>query len=150
GSLSDPLKRVLGGLEATLILPDGSVDADAGSAPPPPPVQLRPDWPASILYTSGTSSRPRGVIQTFRNLDANTRSIARYLGLCASDRALLVLPLHYCYGRSVLQTHLFVGGSIFLETRTAFPRLVLESLASEGCTGIAGVPLTFEIIRRSI
>src|SRR5262249_15039562 len=42
------------------------------------------------------------------------------------------------------------GGSIFLETRTAFPRLVLESLASEGCTGIAGVPLTFEIIRRSI
>ena len=150
GSLPAPLKAALGKLEATLILPDGAVDPEAGIAPPPPAVELQPDMPALILYTSGTSSRPRGVVQTFRNIDANTRSIVQYLGLSAEDRALLVLPLYYCYGRSVLQTHLFVGASIFLETRTAFPRVILESLASEACTSIAGVPLTFEILRRTM
>jgi acyl-CoA synthetase (AMP-forming)/AMP-acid ligase II len=90
------------------------------------------------------------VVQTYGNVDVNTRSIVKYLGLTEKDRALLVLPLHYCYGRSVLQTHLFAGGSVFLETRTAFPRLILESIASEGCTGFAGVPLTFEIFRRKV
>jgi long-chain acyl-CoA synthetase len=90
------------------------------------------------------------VVQTFRNLDANTRSIVEYLGLTSEDRALVVLPLFYCYGRSVLQTHLFAGGSLFLDNRFAFPRTVLEALAAEGCTGLAGVPLTFEIIRRQV
>jgi acyl-CoA synthetase (AMP-forming)/AMP-acid ligase II len=94
--------------------------------------------------------RPRGVVQTFRNVDANTRSIVRYLGLGPEDRALLTLPLYYCYGRSVLQTHLFAGGSLFLENRFAFPRLALETLAAERCTGFAGVPLTFEILRRQV
>ena len=50
----------------------------------------------------------------------------------------------------MLQTHLFVGGSVFLDNRMAFPRVVLETLAAEGCTGFAGVPLTFEIIRRQV
>jgi long-chain acyl-CoA synthetase len=61
-----------------------------------------------------------------------------------------VLPLYYCYGRSVLQTHLLAGGSVFLDERFTFPRVVLETLVSEGCTGFAGVPLTFEIIRRQV
>jgi len=73
-----------------------------------------------------------------------------YLGLTARDRAHLILPLYYCYGRSVLQTHLLVGGSLFLDGRFAFPRVVLETLGVEGCTGFAGVPLTFEIIRRQV
>jgi long-chain acyl-CoA synthetase len=106
--------------------------------------------PALILYTSGSTGRPRGVVQTFRNIERNTRSIVQYLGLEAGDRAMLVLPLHYCYGRSVLQTHLFAGGSVFLDGRFAFPGTVLEALAAEGCTGFAGVPLTFEILRRQV
>ena len=89
-------------------------------------------------------------MQTHRNVDANTRSIAEYLDLSPDDRALLTLPLHYCYGRSVLQTHLFVGGSVFLDGRFAFPRVVMDALASERCTGFAGVPLTFEILRRQV
>ncbi|MFN8619359.1 MAG: class I adenylate-forming enzyme family protein [Chloroflexota bacterium] len=105
---------------------------------------------AVILYTSGSTGRPHGVIQTVRNIHANTRSIAQYLGLSHADRALLVLPLHYCYGRSVLQTHLWAGGSVVLETRTAFPRVVMETIAAERCTGFAGVPQSFEMIRRNV
>lgn len=150
GALPGALRDALGGVPASLLLEDGRVDPDLGPAPLPPTPELRPDWPALILYTSGSTGRPHGVVQTFRNVDANTRSIVEYLELTAEDRALIVLPLFYSYGRSVLQTHLFAGGSVLLDNRFAFPRVVLEALASEQCTGFAGVPLTFEIIRRQV
>jgi len=130
--------------------------SDAGEiAPDPTTPALRPhfarlDDPALIVYTSGSTSEPRGVVQTWRNIDANTRSIAQFLELTERDRAMLVLPLSYCYGRSVLQTHLFVGGSVFLDDRFMYPRIVFDAMRDEGCTGFAGVPTTFEIIRRQV
>ena len=150
GPLPRALLEAIGGVPATLLLEDGRVDPALGAAAPPSTPRLEPDQPALILYTSGSTGTPRGVVQTFRNVDANTRSIVQYLGLGAEDRALVILPLYYCYGRSVLQTHLFAGGSLYLDNRFAFPRVVLEAMASEQCTGFAGVPLTFEIIRRQV
>jgi acyl-CoA synthetase (AMP-forming)/AMP-acid ligase II len=146
GPIPEAMRAAFG--SATLLLEDGRLEGPAGPDAPSP--DLDPSQPALILYTSGSTGRPRGVVQTFRNVDANTRSIVRYLGLSSDDRALVILPLYYCYGRSVLQTHLFAGGSIFLDPRFAFPRVVLETIAAERCTGFAGVPLTFEIIRRQV
>lgn len=150
GPLPASLSAQLGSPPIALVRDDGRVDPALGSAAPAPWPRLDPGSPAVILFTSGSTGRPRGVVQTHRNLDANTRSIVAYLGLGAEDRALLVLPLYYCYGRSVLQTHLHVGGSVFLDGRFAFPRVVMDALGSEGCTGFAGVPLTYEIIRRQV
>ena len=144
------MQDALGTVPVSLLLEDGRVDPDLGRAPEAALPELAPDAAALVLYTSGSTGRPHGVVQTFRNIDANTRSIVQYLGLTNEDRALLTLPLYYCYGRSVLQTHLHAGGSLFLDNRSAFPRVILETLASEGCTGFAGVPLTFEIIRRMV
>ena len=144
--LTEPLR----GAPYALVSEDGRADPALGVAPAAPVPALSPDDPALVLYTSGSTGRPRGVVQTWRNIDANSRSIVEYLRLGPDDRALLVLPLYYCYGRSVLQTHLLAGGSVFLDGRFAFPRTVLEALGAEGCTGFAGVPLTFEIIRRQV
>jgi acyl-CoA synthetase (AMP-forming)/AMP-acid ligase II len=112
------------------------------------PCAVAPGDDALVLFTSGSTGEPRGVVQTYGNVLANTNSITRYLGLGPDDRAMLILPLFYCYGLSVLQTHLHVGGSVFAEPRSMYPRLVLDGIASEGCTGFAGVPLTFELLRR--
>ena len=150
GPLPPSLLGALGGAPASLLLEDGSADPTLGDAPPAPVPEILPGDPALILYTSGSTGEPRGVVQTHRNLEANSRSIVQYLELAPEDRALLVLPLYYCYGRSVLQTHLLAGGSVFLDGRFTFPRVVMDSLAAEGCTGFAGVPLTFEILLRQV
>ncbi|HZZ86669.1 MAG TPA: class I adenylate-forming enzyme family protein [Anaeromyxobacteraceae bacterium] len=118
------------------------------SSAPAEPWPVAPGDEALVLFTSGSTGEPRGVVQTYGNLLANTRSIVEYLGLRRDDRAMAILPLFYCYGLSVLQTHLYVGGSVFLEPRSMYPRVVLDGIAAEGCTGFAGVPLTFELLRR--
>ncbi len=150
GPLPERMLADLGGVPAVGLREEGTVDPAAGAPPPPPAVSLPAEAVALILYTSGSTGRPRGVIQTFRNVAANTRSIVQYLGLTAADRAGLLLPVYYCYGRSVLQTHLLAGASVYLDDRFAFPRIVLEAFGAEGCTGFAGVPLTFELIRRQV
>lgn len=129
---------------------DGSLPSDASGLRPPRRPELPEDTPALVLFTSGSTGTPRGVVQTFKNLAANTRSIVEYLGLGPGDRAMLVLPFHYCYGRSVLQTHLYVGGSCFVDQRFMYPRVVIEAIGTENCTGFAGVPMTFEILRREV
>jgi acyl-CoA synthetase (AMP-forming)/AMP-acid ligase II len=146
GADRDPIPRdILQALQTTPLAEDGTVEGPASFAEP---AAVPPDAEALILYTSGSTGRPRGVVQTYRNIAANTRSIVAYLGLCERDRAMAILPLFYCYGLSVLQTHLLAGGSVFLDPRFAFPRVVVDAIGAERCTGFAGVPLTFEILRR--
>jgi acyl-CoA synthetase (AMP-forming)/AMP-acid ligase II len=132
----------------TALAPDGAVDGAPRALLDPP--RVGGDAEALVVYTSGSTGQPRGVVQTYRNVAANTRSIVAYLGLSRRDRAMAILPLYYCYGLSVLQTHLLAGASIFLDPRFAYPRVVVDALADEGCTGFAGVPLTFEILRRDV
>jgi long-chain acyl-CoA synthetase len=115
-----------------------------------PAPSLDPARPALLVFTSGSTGVPRAVIQTHLNIDANSRSIISYLGLTAADRAMAILPLFYCYGKSVLQTHLCAGGSVFFDDRFMYPRVVMEAIIAERCTGFAGVPLTFELLKRHV
>ncbi|HEV7447357.1 MAG TPA: class I adenylate-forming enzyme family protein [Steroidobacteraceae bacterium] len=115
-----------------------------------PEADLDADSPALLLYTSGSTGRRHGVIQTHRNIAANTRSICSYLRLTSADRIMAILPLYYCYGKSLLQTHLYAGGSVFLEHRFIYPQLVVQAMREQRCTGFAGIPLTFELLRRQV
>jgi acyl-coenzyme A synthetase/AMP-(fatty) acid ligase len=90
------------------------------------------------------------VVQTHANIEANTRAIVQYLQVGPGDRALSILPLSYCYGKSILQTHLLAGGSVFFDHRFLYPRRVMEAIGEERCTSFAGVPLTFELLRQTL
>src|SRR3954463_3975785 len=103
---------------------------------------------AALMYTSGTTSRPRGVMITHGNIIANTNSIVQYLRLTQDDRAMSVLPFHYCFGASVLHSHLLVGGSLVLENRFMYPETVLKRMQEAECTGFAGVPSHFQVLLR--
>ncbi len=115
----------------------------------PTPVLDDVDRPALILFTSGSTGNPSGVVLTHRNL-GNARQIAFALGLRSTDRGMLVLPLSYSYGRSVVHSHLLCGASIYLDPRFLYPRLVVEAMAREQSTTFAGVPLTYELLRRHV
>ena len=72
---------------------------------------LHPDL-ALLLSTSGSTGSPKLVRLSQRNLSSNAAAIGDYLGLTAADRGITTLPLHYCYGLSVLHSHLLAGASI--------------------------------------
>jgi acyl-CoA synthetase (AMP-forming)/AMP-acid ligase II len=116
--------------------------------PPQTAAQVRPNDLAALMFTSGSTGEPKGVRVTHRNIECNTRDIVGYLGLTAADRALLVLPLHYCFGLSVLHTHLLVGGTVVFNNQFLYPETVLRDIAQYQCTGLAGVPSTYQILLR--
>jgi len=101
---------------------------------------------ASIIYTSGSTGKPKGVVLTHLNIVSNTKSIVKYLKLRSSDRIMVILPFFYVYGKSLLNTHIFAGGSVVIDNRFAFPNAILKTMAETECTGFAGVPSTFHIL----
>jgi acyl-CoA synthetase (AMP-forming)/AMP-acid ligase II len=102
--------------------------------------------PALILYTSGTTGQPKGVLLSHANLASNTASIVHYLGLTAADSTVTVLPFYYSYGGSVLHTHLSVGARVVLERNLVYPQVIVEALARERVSGFAGVPSTYALL----
>jgi long-chain acyl-CoA synthetase len=100
----------------------------------------------SILYTSGSTGEPKGVMLSHLNTVSNMRSIAQYLGLTVSDRIMAVLPFSYVYGKSLLLTHVLMGGSVVIDNRFMYPNVVIDSMIETGVSGFAGVPSTFTIL----
>jgi long-chain acyl-CoA synthetase len=103
---------------------------------------------AEILFTSGSTGEPKGVMITHGNIIANTESIIEYLKLDGDDIIEIVLPFYYCYGLSLLHTHMKVGGSIVLNNGFMFVGSVINDLNKYRCTGFSGVPSHFQILLR--
>ena len=101
---------------------------------------------AEIVYTSGSTGVPKGVMLTHLNLVSNMKSIASYLHLTERDRIMVILPFYYIYGKSLLLTHFLVGGMAVIDNRFMFPNKVLDTMKETGATGFAGVPSTFSIL----
>lgn len=111
-------------------------------------MELDPDDLAALMFTSGSTGLPRGTMVSVRNIIANTDSINEYLGIMAADRIMAILPFHYCFGASLLHTHLRAGGSVVVDSRFMYPDLVLERMVQTKCTGFAGVPSHYQILLR--
>lgn len=106
---------------------------------------LHPDL-RLLLSTSGSTGSPKLVRLSADNLDANAGSIASYLGLTPDDVAVTTLPLDYCYGLSVLHSHLAVGASVVLDDRSVTDPGLWADARSRGVTSFAGVPYTFDLL----
>jgi len=104
---------------------------------------LAPSALASIIYTSGSTGKPKGVMLSHRNIVSNTDSIVRYLNLSDADIQMVVLPFFYVMGKSLLNTHFAVGGTVVVNNNFAYPAAVIQQMAAEGVTGFSGVPSTY-------
>lgn len=120
-----------------------SLDELMGSQPDgdTPPLKRAIDLDlAALIYTSGSSGNPKGVMLSHRNIVAAITSIATYLEHTPDDVILSVLPLSYGYGLCQVFTALKTGGTVVLEKSLAYPHAVLQKLVGERATGFPMVP----------
>ena len=108
---------------------------------------LHPDL-ALLLSTSGSTGSPRLVRLSHENVDSNARAIATYLHLDEHDRAITSLPMAYCYGLSVINSHLTVGATIVLTDHSVVDPCFWRLFHESRVTNFAGVPHTFELLDR--
>lgn len=94
---------------------------------------------AAILYTSGSTGFPKGVVLTHGNLLAGARSVASYLSNASSDRILAILPLSFDYGLSQVTSAFQVGAAVIL-LDYLLPRDVIRAVTRYAVTGVAAVP----------
>jgi long-chain acyl-CoA synthetase len=98
---------------------------------------------AAIVYTSGSTGKPRGVMLSHQNIVSNTVAICRYLQLTDQDIQMAVLPFCYVMGKSLLNTHFAVGGTVVVNNTFAYPATVVSQMVDEAITGFSGVPSTY-------
>ncbi len=128
-----------------LVILDGEAGEDGTAVVPGVPA---PDGLAAILYTSGSTGLPKGVMLSHANLIAGTRIVRTYLGINREDRILSVLPFSFDYGLNQLLTSVEQGARIVLLT----PRLgddVVRALEAHRITLLAGVPTLWTLLTRA-
>ncbi|MFI0989055.1 AMP-binding protein [Streptomyces exfoliatus] len=108
---------------------------------------IHPDL-ALLLSTSGSTGSPKLVRLSYENLQANAESIATYLDIRDTDRAATTLPMHYCYGLSVIHSHLLRGAGLVLTGLSVADACFWDLFRTAGGTALAGVPYTFDLLDR--
>jgi long-chain acyl-CoA synthetase len=119
------------------VLLDSSLESVTALADLP---DVSPNTECLIVYTSGTTGAPKGVVLDQYNLLADADSIASWHRFGADDRAMCVLPIHHVNGTVVtLVTPLYSGGSVVLNRRFR-AQSFWQTLADERCTWCSVVP----------
>ena len=115
----------------------------ADAEPDPRPTGVIPTDLAALVYTSGSTGNPKGVMLSHGNMTFAQGSLVEYLRLGADDRILNVLPLAFDYGlyQALMAVHL--GATLVLETSFSFPARVIQRVQEEGVTVFPGVPTVF-------
>lgn len=109
--------------------------------------ELHPEL-ALLLSTSGSTGSPKLVRLSADAVQANAAAIAQYLHLRPGDTAATTLPLSYCYGMSVVNSHLLVGASLMLTDLSVVDPCFWELARTAKVTSFAAVPYTFDLLDR--
>jgi long-chain acyl-CoA synthetase len=120
-----------------------TIEATAGEPNDP---GTAPSDLATLVYTSGTTGRPKGVMLSHESLVFTIGSIAEYLRLEREDRILSVLPMAFTYGLSQLLLTARLGATLLLERSFTFPAKTLRRMRDEEATVFPAVPTVYVTI----
>ena len=103
---------------------------------------------AVILYTSGTTGKPKGAMLTHENLYSNARDVGEYLQIGANDRVIATLPVFHVFALTVVvNAPLLQGATIILVPRFN-PKEVFEAIKKYEASVFAGVPTMFNFMNQ--
>ena len=118
--------------------------------PTPDPVSIQPDDLAEIMFTSGTTGDPKGVMLTHRNLTANIEGISQYISVDSSSRLLSILPLSHMYEQmGGLFFTLHSGASVTYPTSRQ-PTVLSRTMRERKITTMLMVPQALELLMNGI
>jgi acyl-CoA synthetase (AMP-forming)/AMP-acid ligase II len=103
---------------------------------------------AALVYTSGSTGHPKGVMLTHANLTWAAAAIGGYLELTADDVILNALPLAFTYGLGQITTACHAGATVVLAPSMTYPREILDLMIREGVTGLPLVPTMAALLTR--
>ncbi len=112
-----------------------------------PQPELHPEL-TLLLSTSGTTGSPKMIRLSPANLRSNALAIIDYLGIDAHEKAIASLPMHYSYGLSVINSHIFAGATLVLTQQSMTQAGFWAVMRQQGCTSFAGVPYTYQLLDR--
>ena len=104
---------------------------------------LDPDDVISMMYTSGTTGFPKGVMLTHNNLIGNACSLAECMDFTEKDRLCIPVPFFHCFGCVLGTMACVVSGATMVPIVVFNPIKVLETIEKESCTAVHGVPTMF-------
>ena len=117
-------------------------ESEAEFAPP------APDSLAELVFTTGTTRRPKGVRLTHRNLLAAARHINRVIGIREGDVEVMPLPLFRTFGLGRLRCNLIAGAAVVLVDGFRLPGEIFTAIDRHRATGLVGVPAGFAVLLR--
>lgn len=97
----------------------------------------------NMMYTSGTTGFPKGVMLTHNNLIGNASSLAECLNFSNQDRLCIPVPFFHCFGCVLGTMTCVVSGATMIPVMVFNPIKVLEAIQQERCTAVHGVPTMF-------
>mgnify|MGYP000153703058 FL=1 len=99
-----------------------------------------------LLPTSGSTGSPKLVRHKYENIGGAALNISTFFGLTSDDRPLLVLPLYYTMGLSVVFSHLYVGATVLITNQSMTDKAFWNFMKEQRATSFTGVPYSFEIL----
>lgn len=103
---------------------------------------------ALLLLTSGSTGSRKSVRISYENIRANMDSIAQSLSIRETDAAMLMLPMCYSYGLSVINSNLASGAALLVPKSRFFSTTFWGFFGTYEGTSICGVPYTYEVLRK--
>lgn len=99
-----------------------------------------------LLPTSGSTGSPKLVRHKYENIEAAALNISTFFELTSHDRPLLVLPLYYTMGLSIVFSHLYAGATVLATNQSMTDRAFWQFLKERKATSFTGVPYSYEIL----
>jgi len=132
-------------IESLRELESDGAPPDSSDAP-----TIGPEDLAEVVFTSGTTGEPKGVMISHRNLLSNVKAMDEHVTALPSYRALSVLPLSHMFEQSICLCDLMLGGASVVYVHSLQPSTIFEALQEERITAMPAVPQVLALFYQGI